>query len=509
MKKTVFYTLLILLISPVAFAQSWNLTGNNNASPTSILGTTNSVPLRLFTKNLVRLTIDTFGFVGINSAHPVSTLDVRGTQYLSGVLKFGTGAHGLQFANPTLTANKAMMYMFTSGTTNLPRMVIAHSPAFPNQGLQFDDATDNFTFIGNGVNVMTVGLNSLNVGIQTNAPGFPLNFADLIGDKISLFGNSGAHYGFGIQDNTLQMHTNSASSDIVFGYGSSFALTERMRIKGGGRVEIGGVAAPSNYRLYINHDLFGIGIQHTGLPDYWEYWMSSDKSLYLFYDNSVRGSFNPTTGAYTALSDARFKNNVKPMESVLDKIKQLKPSSYQFKNTKDQQFYDGFIAQDVLPIFPNLVTHNVDKERKIDLYTMNYAGFGVIAIKAIQEQQDHIQQQDEKINALTEQIKELKEMVNRLAPGQFQNVNAVSSLEQNSPNPARSTTSIAYKLPANNGSAQLQLIDNLGRTVKTLQLNSSGRIYLDVSALTSGTYSYSLIVDGKIIETKKLVKASD
>src|SRR5436309_15017544 len=105
MKKTLFFTLLILLISPVAFAQSWNLTGNNNATPTSILGTTNSVPLRLFTKNAVRLTIDTFGFVGINSAHPVSTLDVRGTQFLQGTLKFSNGANGIQFANPSTTFN--------------------------------------------------------------------------------------------------------------------------------------------------------------------------------------------------------------------------------------------------------------------------------------------------------------------------------------------------------------------------------------------------------------------
>ncbi|MFL5787671.1 MAG: hypothetical protein ACJ748_06440, partial [Flavisolibacter sp.] len=93
MKKALFFILSTLLISLEAFAQSWNLTGNNNATPTSILGNTNAVPLRLFTKNVARIVIDTFGFVGINSAHPVSTLDVRGTQFLSGQLKFGTGAH--------------------------------------------------------------------------------------------------------------------------------------------------------------------------------------------------------------------------------------------------------------------------------------------------------------------------------------------------------------------------------------------------------------------------------
>jgi len=53
------------------------------------------------------------------------------------------------------------------------------------------------------------------------------------------------------------------------------------------------------------------------------------------------------------------------------------------------------------------------------------------------------------------------------------------------------------------------LIDNLGRTVKSIALNASGRINLDISALSTGTYTYSLVVDGKIVETKKLVKASE
>src|SRR5256885_10015893 len=152
MKKALFFTLSTLLISLGALAQSWNLTGNNNATSTSILGNTNSVPLRLFTKNLVRVTIDTFGFVGIGTIHPVSTLDVHGAQFLNGNLKFGTGNQSIQFANPS-AVNKAMIYMFTSGIQNPSRMVIAHSTAFPNYGLQYNDTTENFHFLGGGIPV--------------------------------------------------------------------------------------------------------------------------------------------------------------------------------------------------------------------------------------------------------------------------------------------------------------------------------------------------------------------
>lgn len=71
---------------------------------------------------------------------------------------------------------------------------------------------------------------SQNVGIGTTVPGFPLNFASTLGDKISLYGNSGGHYGFGIQGALLQMHSDAAAANIAFGYGSSNSFTERARI---------------------------------------------------------------------------------------------------------------------------------------------------------------------------------------------------------------------------------------------------------------------------------------
>jgi len=77
------------------------------------------------------------------------------------------------------------------------------------------------------------------LGVGTSTPGFPLNFPNTLGDKISLWGNSGAHYGFGIQPALLQIHTSSASSDIAFGYGRSGAFTEKVRFKGNGNVGIG------------------------------------------------------------------------------------------------------------------------------------------------------------------------------------------------------------------------------------------------------------------------------
>lgn len=77
------------------------------------------------------------------------------------------------------------------------------------------------------------------VGIGTTTPGFPLTFSDALGDKISLWGQSGASYGFGIQSSLLQIHTDADSADIAFGSGSSSSFKETMRIKGNGKVGIG------------------------------------------------------------------------------------------------------------------------------------------------------------------------------------------------------------------------------------------------------------------------------
>lgn len=86
--------------------------------------------------------------------------------------------------------------------------------------------------LGQGVPRLVV-LNSGNVGIGTNTPGFPLNFANSLGDKISLWGQSGNHYGFGVQSGQMQIHTAAPAEFISFGFGQSAAFTESVRIRHG------------------------------------------------------------------------------------------------------------------------------------------------------------------------------------------------------------------------------------------------------------------------------------
>ncbi|MCP3873004.1 MAG: hypothetical protein GY699_07605, partial [Desulfobacteraceae bacterium] len=49
-----------------------------------------------------------------------------------------------------------------------------------------------------------------------------------------------------------------------------------------------------------------------------------------------------------------------------------------------------------------------------DLYTLDYSGFGVLAIKAIQEQQEIIEDQEDRINKLEKKISQLQDMVEKV-----------------------------------------------------------------------------------------------
>lgn len=99
------------------------------------------------------------------------------------------------------------------------------------------------------------------------------------------------------------------------------------------------------------------------------------------------------------------------MEPVLSKISQLKPVSYEMKNnTENHDRFMGFIAQDVKPLFPLLVNEvNTERTEKSmpGMLTMNYSGFGVLAIKALQEQHAQITALEHELNKLLEELKGL------------------------------------------------------------------------------------------------------
>ncbi len=81
-------------------------------------------------------------------------------------------------------------------------------------------------------------------------------------------------------------------------------------------------------------------------------------------------------------------------------------------------------------------------------------------------------------------------------------------LNQNVPNPFAEQTTITYNVPAKYGFAQMVFKTLDGKIIRTVDITAKGKGQLNVFAndLSNGLYVYSLIVDGKIIDTKKMVK---
>lgn len=85
---------------------------------------------------------------------------------------------------------------------------------------------------------------------------------------------------------------------------------------------------------------------------------------------------------------------------------------------------------------------------------------------------------------------------------------AILSLSQNNPNPFSSSTSIAVSVPESIKSATLFVYNMSGKQIKRIDITDRGasRINITSEGLGEGMYLYSLIADGKVVGTKKMIR---
>ena len=107
----------------------------------------------------------------------------------------------------------------------------------------------------------------------------------------------------------------------------------------------------------------------------------------------------------TISSDIRLKENIKPLENNLDKILELKPSSFRWK-VREQQDDIGLIAQEVESIIPMIVTDSISIGRTKEFLdgdthkVIDYAKLSVYLVGAVQEQQEQIDELKQKLEEL-------------------------------------------------------------------------------------------------------------
>ena len=75
------------------------------------------------------------------------------------------------------------------------------------------------------------------------------------------------------------------------------------------------------------------------------------------------------------------------------------------------------------------------------------------------------------------------------------------------PNPARGYTKLALSQPFSNGNFKVKISNTIGRVIGTYDLPSTEQkvLELDLKGLPAGVYFYSLLVDDKTVETKRLI----
>src|SRR6266536_1143841 len=547
MKRTKIKLIILLLtiLQQISIAQTgnWKLAGNR-LTGTEKLGSKNNFPINFITNNSTRMTLTTSGKVGIGTNAPEGNLHVfRGS----------AGSVSAFFNAPLVVENSTNNYInLLAPNANETGILFGKPESSISGGLIYNSSPtlNGLQFRTNGNFTRMVLTNAGNLGIGTVTPDANLhvfrgdagvepffnaplvvensthNYINLLAPDANetgiLFGKPQSNVSGG-----LIYNSSPTTNGLQFRTNGNFT---RMVLTNTGRLGIGTTAPATELHLVHGNEFFGkngLRLQNSGANNVnWTLYTDNfDGKLYLFFRDDNVGHFHNISGEYFSGSDARMKKDIETAPNVLDKVLQLGVKKYHFlKNKSDDKKHYGMIAQDVEKLFPEVVSHN-KKDGSYDFYTMNYSAFGVLAIKAIQEQQQKIeeqeqkiqeqeqtaQQQQEKIKTLEDRIAKLEAAINHSSVSSTgSNNNIISkeisgaSLEQNQPNPFNQSTVIRYHLPQGS-SGQINVYDTNGSLVKTLKATDSGQAVINGNDLAAGTYTYTLVVNGKMTASKKLV----
>ena len=211
-------------------------------------------------------------------------------------------------------------------------------------------------------------------------------------------------------------------------------------------------------------------------------------------------------------------NGLKPPPDISSGQKlKSEPTDQELKARQDKAkvIYTGFVAQEVEKL-ANEINYDfsgVDApENGSGFYSLRYGDFVVPLVKAVQElnkKNEELEQRIQKLELLL--LNNEESLLNNKADKKGNESVVLSSarLEQNTPNPSNGSTTIRYYLPGEVSSASIVVSDMKGIVIKNIPLTKkgSGQINIDRGILASGTYSYSLLVDGKQIDSRLMIIA--
>jgi hypothetical protein len=286
-------------------------------------------------------------------------------------------------------------------------------PTFSDSYLQFTGgnillkANDDIKL---GYNQNVIVKQSGDVGIGTTSPGTKLDINSGISSSsinaIQISQNTtgiikpASAFGVAIQNGG--QNTNAA--DLFISTASGGSLAERMRITSGGNVGIG--TTTTQARLEVRNTADG----STTAPQFLIYGGASSYGAFHFLDSDAYHILTNSAGrdieiicdsggvklgpgdtSWSSNSDENLKENIKPLNNVLDKIKDYRCVEYNFKDDENEDKKIGFIAQDWQKDFSQVVNKN-----KQDVLSIKYTETIPVLLKAIQELEARVKELENK-----------------------------------------------------------------------------------------------------------------
>ncbi|MDR1372934.1 MAG: tail fiber domain-containing protein [Dysgonamonadaceae bacterium] len=194
-----------------------------------------------------------------------------------------------------------------------------------------------------------------------------------------------------------------------------------------------------------------------------------------------------------------YIKNVRELGNTLDIVLKLRGVKFSYTGDSENRKHFGFIAKEVSEVLPSIV----------DGTGIAYSGFIPVLANAIKERQSIIENQQATADNQQAEIDALKGLIKSTIFKVQTDVPEVevpsAVLYQNTPNPWKETTEIRYILPEGAREAAVYISDLSGKLLKTLPATNSGVIVLEGSDLKAGIYTCSLVVNGVIIDTKKML----
>lgn len=224
--------------------------------------------------------------------------------------------------------------------------------------------------------------------------------------------------------------------------------------------------------------------------------------------------FNDVYAAHYLIgSDIRLKTNIVNIKSGLSKVMQIRPVFY---NIEDNKFDStgklfekrkpqyGFISQEIEKTLPEVdITEDI-KDTKL----MDYNQIIPLTVAAIQEQQLII-------DSLKNEIKNLSTIIARANLKLYEKNsesttknNDGNKLYQNNPNPFNQKTEISFTISKQNfESASIIVFDMNGVFIKRIEIQQAGQGSIEINAneLKAGMYIYTLLVNEKEVDTKRMI----